>query len=219
MHRTLFDWPDGVPAAGLTTTASAALRLVIRDPEGVVAPGTLLTATSSNASFKAATGTVDCENTLVPATLSNNGEVIDKSIASEALSFGDYEGITGACATSAAGPTDVTWSGFNWTIEYRASGKVTITGSLKKVLATITFLAVEPPHNTMTWEADKKLAATIVVGSTGHPAPLELAMHEQGFRIPKKICGIECIYPRELTLSGSWTLTDADGALSAESVR
>jgi len=198
-----------LPAASAGT--AVAKPLLLSDPAGAVAPGTVLTGSSSNLTLATNTGSVACEDNLLSATLTTNGLSGDSATATEALGFGEFDGLPGACSSSSGGPVDVTWSGLEWPITLRGNGTSTIKGD-KKIKITATFIAIAPPNKCsfVAW----RVAGHLIVGSAASPAPLELTVANQPFKLFPKVPGAAPICPIRAQLSGSWTFTDGAGVVS-----
>jgi hypothetical protein len=196
-----------------TASAKESKNLVIRDPSGVVAPGTTLNAASTNLVTVTAAGNLECEHALLPVTLTTNSATKDLGTSATDLNYGDYLGNEGACKTSAAGPALITSSAFPWLASFSNKGAEIEKGT-KKVTFTSTFLGLAPP-NKCTFEAAKLLSA-FPVGKEGKPVPLVFTTKNQPFKLNKKAAGTSAICPSTGSLSGEWTVTDAKGTVSVE---
>ena len=209
-------------SAVLVSSASA-VNVVLRDPTGIVPAGTVTTAASTNLTTVTAAGNLECEHNVLPATLANNNSSKVKATANEELSFGNYLGIEGACKTSAAGPAIIETKDFPWPVEYKYSGtlktgEVFVKGNplgTKKIEFVTTFLAIEGPKNKCTF-AGGKILSKFPAGPAGKPVPLLFTTTNQIFKLNKKAPNTAAICPPEGKLSGEWTATDANGAISVE---
>jgi len=203
-------------------SSASAVNIVLRDSTGVIPAGTTITAESTNLVTVTAAGNLECEHNVLPATLSNNNSSKVKSSSTEEKSFGKYLEIEGACKTSSAGPAMINTSDFPWTEEYKyvatkKIGQVIVKGNAlgtKKVEFTSTFLGLAPPNKCNFTAA--KILSTFNPGPVGSPAPLEFTTTNQIFKLNKKAPGTAPICPPEGKLSGTWTSTDSNGAVSAE---
>jgi len=195
-------------------SAKESKNLVITDPAGMVAAGTTLNAESSNLVTVTSAGNLECEHALLPTVLGNNNSTKDKGSSTTDFNYGSYLGIEGACKTSAAGPAIITTSAFPWSAEFTSKGAETEKGT-KKVTFTSTFLALEGPNNKCTFEA-AKIASTFTVGKEKAGVPLVFHTKNQLFKLNKKAAGTAPICPTEGKLTGDWTVTDANGAVSVE---
>jgi hypothetical protein len=197
----------------LAGSAMAGSIGIIKDPTGVVPVGTLITAESTNLTTVTAAGNLECEHNVLPSVLSVNSSAKDKSVSAEEKAFGEYLKIPGACKTSSAGPAMIETKNFPWPIEFSTKGLATVKGT-KKVGFTSTFLALAPP-NKCTFEA-AKIVSTFPVGAAGSPVPVVFTTTNQVFKLNKKAAGTAAICPPEGKLSGSWTVTDANGVITDE---
>jgi len=184
--------------------------------------GTVITAESANLITTTAAGNLECEHSVLPATLAVNESTKVKSSSTEAKEFGEYLGIPGACKTSAAGPAMIETKDFPWSEEYKYSalkkiGQVIVKGNplgTKKIEFTSTFLGLAKP-NKCTFFASK-LTNTFAPGAIGTKVPLELTTSAQLFKLNKKGPETAAICPATGTLNGNWTVKDANGVVSVE---
>ena len=208
--------------SAILVSSASAVNVILRDPTGIIPAGTVTTAESTNLVTVTAAGNLECEHNVLPATLTNNNSSKVKATANEELSFGSYLGIEGACKTSSAGPAAIETKDFPWPVEYKYSGtlktgEVFVKGNplgTKKVEFTSTFLGLAPP-NKCTFTAGKILSK-FPAGPAGSPVPLVFTTTNQIFKLNKKAPGTAAICPPEGKLSGEWTATDANGAISVE---
>lgn len=202
--------------SAMTSSAFAkeSKNLVIRDPSGIVSTGTVITASSTNLVTVTSAGNLECEHAELPATLTSNNAKDDLGSSTEDLNFGDYDGIPGACKTSAAGPAIITTSAFPWSAEFTDKGVEEEKGS-KDVTFTSEFLALSPPDNKCQFTA-AKIESTFPVGKEGHPVNVEFTTKNQKFKLNSKAAGTAPICPKEGLLSGNWNVTDAAGQVTDE---
>ena len=212
--------------SAMLVSSASALRVVLRDSAGVIPAGTLITAESTNLVTVTAAGNLECEHSVLPATLTNNTATKVLSKSTESLEFGNYLGIPGACKTSSAGPATIETKDFPWSEEYKYSalkkiGQVIVKGNLltgtKKIEFMTTFLGLSPPNKCLFFAS--KLLSTFAPGAAGKPLPLEFTTPNQVFKLNKKAPGTSAICPPEGKLSGAWSSTDANGAVSAEVIK
>jgi hypothetical protein len=206
-------------SAMVASTASAkapkeSKNLVLKDPSGIIPAGTIVTATSTNLVTVTAAGNLECETAELPTKITTNSAVKDLGTSSEDLNFGDYEGIPGACKTSAAGPAIITTSAFPWPSSFSDKGAQEEKGT-KKVTFTSEFLGLAGPNNKCTFEA-AKLKSTFTVGKEGHPVALAFETKDQPFKLNKKAPNTAPICPTTGSLSGNWVVTDANGPVTNE---
>ena len=149
---------------GALSVGSAYARdtnLILRDPTGVLPVGTPVTAASSNLIEATAEGNLECEDSELSATLSNNDLAKVATVVTATHFFGDYLGIGGACKTSADGPALFEAEGLPWNEEPTAKGDLTLSGRKQvhgpttKLEIVETFLALEGSHDKCTYEAGK----------------------------------------------------------------
>lgn len=227
-------WPSGVSDPGTFKIEGAtievaankkALEFVTQETKrkpavtlltgkGSLAPGAALKAFSSNLVFETTAGNLECEENEVSGTLATNGASKDTGDFGSARLQGDYDGVAGACKTSAAGPAAIEATSFPWPAEFNTKGGLTIKGA-KKVAFAVTFTALEGPDNRCTFEASK-LSSTFTVGREGEPVPLEITTTDATFKLNKKAAGDSPICPTEGKLSGTWTTSSGGEALDAE---
>jgi len=220
--------------AALAGSASATTILKVTDPLGEVAPGTTITATSTNLVTTSTAGKLECENNVLPSTLSNNNSAKIKGLSSEEKSFGNFLGLEGACKTSLGIPAVIYTKQFPWTEEYKASGtkgSVTVKGT-KKVAFLTEFLYPELGKENQCMLEASKIASTFTAGTAGHPAALVFTTTNQTFKLNKKATEYKVVNPETKkteiekrtaaicpetgSLSGEWTVNDANGAVSTE---
>jgi len=196
-----------------SASAKESKNVVLKDKAGLIAAGTVITATSHNLVTTTAAGNLECETAELPVTITKNSATKALGTSSADLNYGNYLGIEGACKTSAAGPAIITTSAFPWSASFSNKGLETEKGT-KKVTFTSTFLALAPP-NKCTFEASK-LLSKFAIGKEGAPVPLAFTTASQLFKLNKKAAGTATICPTTGTLSGEWTVTDANGVVSVE---
>jgi hypothetical protein len=156
-----------VACLGGVSTASASTRLThltLSTAAGSLSPGSPLALFSSNLIFETSAGNLECEEDEFDGELLTNDAKKDLGTFKEARIEGDFEGIPGACKTSATGPVLISGFGFPWPIQFLASKKSKIKGS-KKIGFRSTFLALEGPNNKCAFEA-MQIAATFNVSTT-----------------------------------------------------
>jgi hypothetical protein len=196
-----------------SASAKESKNVVLKDKVGLIAAGTVITATSHNLITTTAAGNLECETAELPVTLTNNNATKVLGTSTTDLNYGNYLGIEGACKTSAAGPAIITTSAFPWSASFTNKGVETEKGT-KKVTFTSTFLGLAPP-NKCTFEA-AKLLSKFAIGKEGKPVPLAFTTTSQVFKLNKKAPGTAAICPPEGKLGGEWTVTDPNGAVSVE---
>lgn len=204
-----------VTAAMLASVASAKSALILKDPSGVIAAGTPITLVSHNLTTVTSAGSLECENVELEPVLENNSASKDKGSAtgSQIRAYGEYLGIPGACATSSAGPVEITTSGYPWHVEFSTKGTIKIKGT-KKLAFTSEFLGLAPP-NKCTFEASK-IASTFTPGPAGSPQAVDVTTSGAKFKLNKKAPGTAPICPTEGTMGGTWITEDANGEVSSE---
>ncbi len=196
-----------------SASAKESKNVVLKDSAGLITAGTVVTATSHNLITTTAAGNLECETAELPVTITKNSATKDLGTSSTDLNYGEYLGIPGACKTSAAGPAIITTSAFPWSASFSNKGIETQKGT-KKVTFTSTFLGLAPP-NKCTFEA-AKLLSKFAIGKEGSPVPLAFTTTSQLFKLNKKAAGTAPICPSSGTLSGEWTVTDTNGAVTVE---
>lgn len=175
-------------------------QMVLKSEGVPIEPGAPLGAFSQNLIFVTAAGNLECEENRLEGTLLTNKEKAkDKASFTRASLIGNFEGIPGACKTSATGPVYVEAGGFPWPTEFSKKGAGKVKGS-KKIAFTETFLALEPPNNKCTFEASTvKFSFPISVT----PQPLIPTITKQKFKHNKKAPNQTPLCPSEGTMSGS----------------
>jgi hypothetical protein len=190
-------------AAIAASAASAKTVLTLSTPAGPLATGAKISTFSSNLVFTTSAGNLECEENELRGTLSVNNSTKDKGSVTEEESKGDFDGIPGACKTSATGPVLIVSSGFPWPVEFTSKGTGKVKGT-KKVTFDSEFLALEGPNNHCTFEAST-VANTFNVSTT--KAPMTITTKEQVFKHAKKAAHQSSLCPSEGKLSGSFTGT------------
>jgi hypothetical protein len=190
-------------------SASAKTVGVARTAAGVLKPGAAINAFSSDLIFETTAGNLECEeNELVGSISNNEATKIHGTITSE-TSEGHFDGIEGACKTSATGPVLIASSDLPWPVEFTTKGTGAVKGS-PKVVFDSTFLAIEGPNNHCTFEATK-VKDTYKLGTEGHPIPVEEKVTKQTFKHAKKAKNQSSLCPPSGVLSGTFTLHAGSG--------
>jgi hypothetical protein len=196
----------GDPVPGVDVTLEQVPGgIVLKSEKGVLEPGGPIGAFSENLIFETAAGNFECEESRLEGTvLSNSQKAKDNASMTKASLKGDFDGIPGACKTSATGPVLTETSGFPWLIEFTKKGTGKLKGT-KKITFTTTFLALEPPNNKCTFEA-----ATVKFSFPVN-APWQLltpTITKQTFKHNKKAANQTPICPASGVMSGSFVVDD-----------
>jgi hypothetical protein len=179
--------------------------IVMESEKGVLEPGGPLGAFSANLIFETAAGNFECEESRLEGTLlSNSQKAKDNASMTKASLKGNFDGIPGACKTSATGPALTEASGFPWLTEFTKKGTGKLKGT-KKITFTTTFLALEPPNNKCTFEA-ATVKFTFPLSST--PQPLVPTITKQTFKHNKKAANQTAICPASGVMSGTFDVDD-----------
>jgi len=208
----------GVVLAG---SASASTILTFRDSSGPLANGTEIKASSSNLVTVTTSGTLECENSIISATTTNNKSSKLLSLSEKDEEFGNFLEIPGACKTSIGAPVEIVTSKFPWKLEFKASGAAGTnyvkSGVTKgKVTFTSEFLVPElGAKNKCEFEA-AKITSSFNAGAPGKPVPLAFTTTNQIFKLNAKFPNTASICPKEGKLSGNWTVSDAVGTVEVE---
>jgi hypothetical protein len=195
--------------------SNASKQLVLSDPSGPIATGATITASSSNFTLATDMGNVECDENILPMTLTSNDALADSAIATEDISMGDFLGTPGACKVTHASPTPaervtVASSGFDWSIALKPSGVFLIKGN-RKVVFRVTLL--DTPQPPVCVGEASTLKMTTPVGHAGIPVPVVLTAANVKFKVTPKA---SFVCPREAHLNGTWTVNDANGPVSSE---
>ncbi|HUA12148.1 MAG TPA: hypothetical protein VMA83_09105 [Solirubrobacteraceae bacterium] len=195
--------------AALTASAASAKTLItLSDESGTLTAGETIVAESTNLKTYTEAGILECENNVLPTKLSGNGEAKVKGSTTEEKSFGEFDGIPGACKTSVGIPTEIQTTAFPWSSEMKVSkgaGEQTEKGT-KKVTFIAEYLYPElGEKNKCEFEASKVVSA-FAVGAT--PQPLVLETKEQEFKLNTKYHNTASICPKTGLLSGTWSVKD-----------
>jgi len=199
-------------AAIAASAASAKTVLTLSTPKGDVPAGGKIAVFSNNLKFVTTAGNLECEENELRGTLTNNSGTKDKGVVTEEESKGNFEGIPGACKTSATGPVIIVSSGFPWPVEFKTNKTGKVKGT-KKVTFDSTFLALEGPNNHCTFEAST-VANTFNASTTKEP--IIITTTNQTFKHSKKAPNQTALCPTEGKLSGSFTGSSGGETLESQ---
>ena len=194
---------DAVPAARKPLGASA-LALTTKG-QGALPSGAPLEAISHNAILETASGNLECEENLFAGPLTSNNGKADNWQVAAALAQGNFEGIPGACKTSATGPAQVQWSGLPWSAAFSSKGTIQIK-SKQGIEVTASFLAAEG--------ASCAFVAPQLAGVTNATGPVSITFSKQTFKLAKG--GAASFCPQSGAFSGNFTLTSSGEPVEAE---
>jgi hypothetical protein len=156
---------------------------------------------SSNLIFETTAGNLECEENELKGEVTVNDSTKDKAVVHEEISKGDYDGIPGACKTSATGPVIIKSSGFPWPGEFTTKGAGKLKGT-KKVAFDSEFLALEGPNNHCTFEASTvKYTFNVQTAKT----PVTITTTKQKFVHNKKAPNQASVCPASGLLTGTFS--------------
>jgi hypothetical protein len=184
-------------------------NITLSTPKGALATGAKIDTFSSNLIFETTAGNLECEENDIIGSVSSNDTKKDEGPVTEEISKGSFDGIPGACKTSATGPVDIVSSDLPWKVIFSAKGTGEVKGG-PKIIFTSTFLALEPPNNKCTFEASK---TKTTFGLSTTKAPITITTTKQTFKHAKKAANQSTLCPASGVLSGTFTGTSGGETL------
>ncbi|HUA12149.1 MAG TPA: hypothetical protein VMA83_09110 [Solirubrobacteraceae bacterium] len=218
MHRIRLFGLAFIAVVGFAATSAAGADaktvLTLSDAAGKIGTGDVITLESTDLKAYTEAGIWECEHNELPIGIGTNGAAKDTGLSGEEHSYGEFDGIPGACQNTDGIPLLFQADGFPWKAKFtvRAGvGEMAETGTKRLTLIQELVYPELGEKNKCEYEF-AKLVSSFAVNST--PQPLVLETREQEYKLNSKYRDTASVCPKSGQLTALWTVTDVNGVVS-----